>query len=105
MTNSSTWLAVFFMSTALCGCLDEKSIEAARRLNCKGNLEHIRLAMIMYADIYGGRFPVDGPAPTLEGSMQLLTNVFDCLPRYLVCPSDRRMLAATIPCDMPTTVR
>lgn len=63
--------------------------EPARRSNCQSNLRQIGLSIQMYAELYGGRCPVDGPTPTLLGSMRLLTNVFSS-GKILSCPSDFR---------------
>ena len=64
--------------------------EAARRAACLSNLKQLGLAIAMYAEKNGGRCPMDGPIPTLTGSLQLLSNVTTSA-RILRCYSDIRV--------------
>lgn len=59
------------------------------RPQCLSNEKQILIAMAMYADRYGCRYPVDSTNPTLVGSMQLLSNVLSSAD-VLHCPGDRR---------------
>ena len=61
--------------------------EARRRAGCIKHLKYISLCCALYADMNNGRCPVNGPTPTLVGSLRLLSNVVDTA-SILFCPSD-----------------
>ena len=74
--------------------------EKARRANCLSNLKQIGLGVAMYADNYNGRAPLDNNnAPTLGGSLNLLSNTITSA-KIFTCPSDSaRKLTAVYPLD------
>jgi prepilin-type N-terminal cleavage/methylation domain-containing protein/prepilin-type processing-associated H-X9-DG protein len=74
--------------------------EKARRANCLSNLKQIGLGVAMYADNYNGRVPLDNNnAPTLGGSLNLLSNTITSA-KIFTCPSDSaRKLTAVYPLD------
>ena len=66
------------------------AIESARRAQCLSNLKQIGLAMHMYAQDFGERFPTVG-APRGEGgvpSLELLWGEYVSDPNLFICPSD-----------------
>src|SRR5271154_3504487 len=62
--------------------------EKARRANCLSNLKQIGLGIAMYSDSYNSRMPLaSGNPPSLEGSLNLLSNVVTSA-KIFACPSD-----------------
>lgn len=77
-------LAILFLTPAPGGPRDK-----AVRANCLSNQKQILIAMAMYADNYGGRYPMDSANPTLVGSMKLLSNYLGSA-NLFHCPRDHR---------------
>ena len=70
----------------------------ARITVCRWHLKQLGVVLVMYADHYQGRLPMDSANPTLVGSMRLLGSVTNDA-TFLYCPSDHRRPGARAEAD------